>query len=271
MSAAETSPGELQELQRWLLNAITRRDDDLAADLPEGLITGSRQQSPSERLNVYRHAYFVRLLDVLRELFPCVRFAVGDELFDQFALGYLERHPPRSYTLAALADRLVEHLDETRPADMAWGEFVVELARLEQAIDRIFDGPGPELQPPFVLPADATGDLRLSFVPGFELHAFAFPISTYYTTWKANQQPQWPQRQRQLMALFRRDYIVRRLELEPLQHAVLQRLLNGDPIADAIAGAVESNGQLPAGDHAAAIRQWFTTWTAAGIFAGVRP
>lgn len=269
MNAAISSPGTLEELQLWLLNTITSRDDQSPTDTIETTITASRHQSAAERLNVYRHAHFARLLDVLRELFPCLRFAVGDVLFDQFALGYLERHPPRSYTLAALADRLVEHLDDTRPAGAAWGEFIVELAWLEQAIDRIFDGPGPELQPPFVLPTDATGDLRLSLAPGFELQDFAFPISTYYTAWKANQQPQWPQPQQQFVALFRREYIVRRLELEPLQYEILQRLLAGDTVAHAIAKAVKTDGQFGADEAnaAAAIRRWFTAWSAAGIFA----
>jgi len=273
MTTAETSVAELQKLQHWLLSAITLRDDQSAATETASIITASRQQSPAERLNVYRHAYFARLLDVLRELFPCLRFAIGDELFDQFALGYLERHPPRSYTLTALADRLVEHLDETRPTGAAWGEFIVELARLEQAIDRIFDGPGPELQPPFVLPAEATGDMRLSLAPGFELHAFAFPISTCYSDWKANQRPQWPQPEQQFLALFRRDYIVRRLELEPMQYEILRSLVAGDTVAAAIAQAFESGGPYPSDESegAATIRRWFTAWAAAGIFAAARP
>ena len=45
----------------------------------DAVILASRQQSATQRLAVYSHAYFARLLDVLRELFPCVRHAVGDE------------------------------------------------------------------------------------------------------------------------------------------------------------------------------------------------
>jgi hypothetical protein len=252
-----------------LLNAITCRADRAVANTIESIITASRQQTSADRLNVYRHAYFARLVDVLRDLFPCLRFAVGDELFDQFARGYLERHPPRSYTLSALANRLVEHLDETRPRGAAWGDFIVELARLEQAIDRIFDGPGPERQPAFVLPTDATGHVRLAFVASFELHAFAFPVSTYYTAWKANQQPNWPEPKKQYLALFRRDYIVRRLELEPVQHAILQRLSAGAHIETSLAHAFEMTDAIAGLDPAATIREWFTTWTRAGLFAGV--
>src|SRR5205823_13015976 len=152
-----TTHSQLDQLQQWMLAAIAQPDGIDATRLEETILP-SRQQSAGQRLAVYSHAYVARLLDVLRELFPCTRFAVGDELFDQFAAGYLQAHPPHSYTLADLANKLADYLDATRPAD--WGSFVVELVRLEQAIDRIFDGPGPEGLPPFVVTQDAGESLR---------------------------------------------------------------------------------------------------------------
>ena len=137
-----SSPSQqLDHLQHWLLSAITSPSEITPSDLASTILP-SHNQSATDRLAVYQHAYLARLLEVLRELFPCTRFAVGDELFDQFAAGYLAAHPPHSYTLARLADQWVEYFDASRPAD--WGRFVVEVARLEHAIDRIFDGPGPE-------------------------------------------------------------------------------------------------------------------------------
>jgi hypothetical protein len=246
-----------------MLGAITDRAN---AD-PHGLndiVLPSRQQSPGERLAVYTHAYFARLIEVLRELFPCTRFAVGDELFDQFLLGYVKRHPPRSYTLARLADRLVEYLDTSRPAD--WGQFIVELARLEQAIDRIFDGPGPEALPPFSLPPDADRTIRLLFVPGFELHAFEHPVSAFYTDWKADRQPSWPNRRPQFVALFRRDYIVRRYELSGTQYELLLALHGGATLGEALASASTSNAKSDV--LVSEVGGWFTTWAAEPFFAG---
>src|SRR5439155_220219 len=104
-------------------------------------------------------------------------------------------------------------------------QFVVELVRLELAIDRIFDCPGPEGLPPLVIPPDAGDELRLEFVPGFELHAFSSPVSTYYTDWKAARNPTWPEPQEQFVALLRRDYIVRRYELTRMQCEFLRVLL----------------------------------------------
>jgi hypothetical protein len=248
----------LATLQSRLLTAITRADDGPSTQI-ENEILPSQRQSAVERLAVYQHAYFARLLEVLRELFPCTRFAVGDDLFDQFAAGYLRRYPPTSYTLGRLADHWVVYLDETKPADADWGHFVVEVARLEQAIDRIFDGPGPEALPPFSLPADASGDLRLTFVPGFELHAFHLPVSAYFTVWKSGQQPPWPDRGEQFIALFRRDYIVRRHELSRDQFELLSALQGGKSLVEALADVADLNP--------ADVRTWFTRWAAASFFA----
>jgi hypothetical protein len=253
----KTATPSLDELQQRMLQAITQPDGVDPRQIEDQYLP-SQQQSSAERLAVYQHAYLARLLDVLRELLPCTRFAVGDDLFDQFATGYLGRYSPHSYTLARLAEHWAEYLDETRPADADWGGFVVELSRLEQAIDRIFDGPGPEGLPPFSLPLDASGDLRLTLVPGFELHAFQFPVSNYVTAWKAGQQPAWPDRREQFIALFRRDYIVRRYELTREQFELLSAISYGKTLGESLASLKDASPED--------IRCWFNVWSAAGFF-----
>jgi hypothetical protein len=256
---------QLDRLQRWMLAAIT---DPAAADAAEieKTILPSRQQSAAERLAVYGNAYFARLLEVLRELFPCTRFAVGDELFDRFAVAYLQQHPPYSYTLGRLADKLVAHLDATRPAD--WGEFVVELARLEQAIDRIFDAAGPEGLPPLVVPADSSDSIKLRFIPGFELHAFRYPVSRFYTDWKAVRQPAWPEMEPQYVALLRRDYVVRRHELSSMQYELLRALQGGASLGESLAAA-SAAGSQSMDARAADFRRWFAVWAAERFFSTI--
>ena len=258
-----TRDTHLGALQHWLLDAVTNQAAPQSNAIDQ-IILPSRQQSAGERLAVYQHAYLARLLEVLRELFPCTRFAVGDDLFDQFAAGYLHAYPPHSYTLARLADHLVEHFDATRPAD--WGAFVVELARLEQAIDRIFDAAGPEGLPPLAVPPQAADSLKLAFVPGFELFAFRFPVSSYFTEWKAGRQPGWPERSSQYVALFRRDYIVRRYELTAGQYELLAALQRGASLGEALA-SVNDKGTLDTNDAAEHLGRWFTLWAAERFFA----
>jgi len=260
-----TLPRELAAMQQWMLATIAD-PATIDAAVVCNRVTAGPQQSPAQRLSVYQHAYFARLLDVLREQFPCTRFAAGDEAFDELATDYIVRQPPSSYTLARLADGLPRHLEATRPRDGEWGLFLVELTQLEQAIDRIFDGPGPERLPPFALPGDAGEDLRLRFVPGCELHSFRFPVSTYYSAWKAGGDPNWPQQTEQHVALLRRDYIVRRCELSPVQAALLSALHGGATLGEAVAAAA-GNPQSPVLEQLAPqLHDWFAHWSAAGLF-----
>lgn len=275
------SPGDpnLGKLQQWLLATIThpagvaaglespeaRRHLQIQPDALAAVIAPSAHQSAAERLAVYSNAYFARLLSVLCDLFPCTRYAAGEELFDQFAIGYLHKYPPASYTLARLADKLVDHLDETRPAE--WGVFIVELARLEQAIDSIFDCSGPEQLAPFTMSPGADDGMRLPLVPGAELHAFSYPVSSFFTAWKAAEQPEWPQRQQQFVALFRRDYVVRRYPLTETQFELLLALSRGATLGEAVASAALACN-LAVDDLAEQIGNWFAFWSAEGFFAG---
>jgi hypothetical protein len=255
-------PLPLRTLQTWMLAVITHPAGVAAGEAAAGgprladVILPGPLQSAAERMAVYSSAYFARILEVLRELFPCLRFAVGDEVFDQFAVGYLQRHPPASYTLHRLADQFAEFLEATRPQGDAATGFVVDLVRLEHAIDQVFDGPGPE--------KDSRPLFDLSLIPGFRLLAFRFPVSTYFTAWKAGERPPWPEPQTQYVALLRRDYIVRRHELTDLQYELLGHLAAGrslDASLAAIAGRAASIDQ-----QADDVRRWFTHWSAAGFF-----
>jgi len=250
----------LDQLQRWFLNSVTQPG---AATNVEEQVLPSGQQSAAERLAVYQNAYGARLLEVLQSLFPCTRFAVGDGIFVQLAAGYLQAHPPSSYTLGRLADTFADYLDATRPAD--WGAFVVELVRLEQAIDRVFDAPGPERSPPFSLPARPDESLRLKFVPGFELHRFHHPVSEYYTAWKAGRNPGWPEPKEQFAAVLRRDYIVRRYELTAVQHGVLAAIQSGQTLSDAVMAAAHQTDDVDS--FARQFQGWFAFWAAERFFA----
>jgi hypothetical protein len=255
-----SAPHDLRSTQAWMLNTITHPSGVLAGSTVsaiDDLILPSQQQTAAERLAVYSTAYFARLLEVLRELFPCLRFAVEDDLFERFAAGYLQLHPPTSYTLHRLADQFAVFLDATRSAENPDFRFVVDLARLEHAIDLVFDDDGPEAALPSEVPA--AGNRPLPLVPGFRLLAFDFPVSSYFTGWKAGSEPPWPEPREQFVALFRRDYVVRRHELSSIQFELLTRLLQGNTLDIALESIVR---------HVKAdeVEQWFITWSASGFF-----
>jgi len=277
MSDAPSIPS-LEELQRWLQAVImhpggvqegSRSQGSPLGEQLENVVPATSKQTSAERLDVYASAYYLRLVDCLREFFPCLRYATGDEIFNEFALAYLQRHPPKNYSLHHLADQFADFLTETKSA-AGWEDFFVDLARLEHAIEIIFDAEGPE-EDALREPADAvalTPQSSLSFVPGFQLLVFRYPVSSYYTAWKRGDEPPLPAPAEQFVALFRREYIVRRHALTKVQHALLALLLRGKPVEEALARVAPqalAEGQTGKG-LAGELHDWFENWTRGGFF-----
>lgn len=118
----------LRNIQAWIQAVITNpagiragissEQAQAALDVDERqvsqVVTRSRDRTETERLAVYGNAYFSRLIECLRELFPALLYTLSEEVFDQFAIGYLEQYPSRSYTLHHLPDRFVTFLEASR-------------------------------------------------------------------------------------------------------------------------------------------------------------
>ncbi|HEV7518154.1 MAG TPA: DNA-binding domain-containing protein [Thermoanaerobaculia bacterium] len=267
------------------------------------VVAPSRHLSAEERLGIYAHAYYARLLECLADSFPVLRYALGGEVFESFAFEYLQRYPSRSYTLDRLGEDFPRFLDETRPdrddadpaadaantgnladaSDMeapAWPDFLVDLARLEWAIAKVFDGPGVEFQS-LLQPEDleALGPerfaaARLTPVPCLRLLAFRYPVNAYYTAVRRAEEGEevpLPAPASEHVALTRTDFVVRRYPLTRTQHALLQALANGARVAGAIAQSAETAESAETTDEALAaeLRESFRLFAAQGFFQSV--
>jgi putative DNA-binding protein len=309
-SAPPSSSAEINRLQRWFQAVITHADGvdsganseeaqrliRLAPGQLEKVITRSRALTAAERLAIYANAYHTRLLECLGEVFPMLKRALGDEVFEGFAFGYLQDYPSRSYTLNELGRHFPRYLQDTRPApddvepDLAdagssaqgaeeWPDLLIDLARLEWAIYEVFDGPGVEGQP--LLGANEILDLRpdqwpearLELVPCLQLVATRFPVNDYYTRLrqaKENESVPIPQAHESFVALSRREFVVRRYSLSRTEFELLRSLEQGVPVGHAIEMAArasnDSDEQL-----ASNLQLWFRNWTAEAFFRAVRP
>ena len=282
----------LDELQRWMQAVITHprgvaagiKSDQaheqiaLVPEQAERIVTRSHALSALERLNIYNQAYFARLLECLRHEYSVLAAAIGDELFDAFAVGYLRTHPSTSYTLGFLGADFPEYLAATRPprevgtgSAAAWPEFMIDVARLERVVNEVFDGPGVEGQPllgsgrlvaisPKHWPAS-----RLVCVSCLRVIKLQFPVNDYFTAVRLGQTAQIPQPELEFVAVTRRDYRVLRYVLDLAQYELLRALIAGEPVGTAIerAAAVSRSADEVL---AMQLRGWFEDWTAHGFF-----
>jgi hypothetical protein len=283
----------LDRVQRWF-QAVILHPNGIAAgvesdearaeiDAPsaDALVTPSTRLTAIERLQVYGHAYFARLLECLQDEFPAFRHAVGDEAFHAFVFGYLQAYPSRSYTLSQLGARFPQYLAETEPTEAEgaalgglWTRFVVDLVRLERLYSDVFDGPGMEretlLQPGDLLaiPPDRWGDVRLVPAESLRVVEFAFPVDEYAAAVRRKEEPDFPEPAPRWLAIYRANYIVRRQTLTEPEYHLLRALAESRPLAEAIGAAVDHGASTET--LADDLRAWFTDWTSRGFFRRVQ-
>jgi hypothetical protein len=282
---------DLAQLQRWMQAVLmhpagaaegaaseaARQAIDLPPEEAERVVTRSRALTALERLAIYNRAYYARLLDCLRESYPVLAHALGDDAFGAFALDYLQKYPSRSYTLNDLGANLPRYLRESRPLDEEgedgprWPDFIIDLATLEWTYNEVFDGPGVEgrrlVRPGRLRRIDPARwpEARLVPVPCLRLRSLRYPVHIYYTAVRRKKEPDFPAPAETLLAVSRRRYVIRRYELTRPQYVLLEVLLRGESVGTAIRRSAEVTTDDE--DHFAAdLGAWFRDWTAEGFF-----
>ena len=247
----------LDQIQRWLQAVImhpegvsagiesqeARSEIDVTPDRIEQVVDPSKRRTSVERIEVYANAYYARLLECLRDEFPALLHAVGEEVFDGLAFGYLQAYPSTSYTLSDLSRHFAQFLEETRPREEedespSWPDFMIDLARLERTYSEVFDGPGAErlkllgadeIQ---AIPPDEWPSARLIPVPCLRLLALRYPVQEYATGVRKKEDPPLPDPEPTWLAVSRINYVVRRwtlsrIAVRPLGVALLSGITVG--------------------------------------------
>jgi len=119
----------LAEAQRLLWERLHGRERALdgfvsAPDLPA-----------AERVAIYTRMFVDRQLDALRETFPKVLPALGDEEFHRVAARYVDAHPSEHPDIGQLGRKFADFLERRDLSD---------LARLEWARGEVFEAPPSE-------------------------------------------------------------------------------------------------------------------------------
>lgn len=286
-----SSAKPLRQLQAWMQSVlmhpggvvegmkspVAREHLAVAPGDVESVITPSRNLSSVERLEIYARAYYARLLECLRAEFPVLAKAMGEDLFDQFTVDYLQRYPSHSYTLGELGSRFAGFLAETRPPaehidQPDWCDLLIDLARLEWTFNEVFDGPGVENQPPLdpselqAIPQDRWAEIRLIPAPCLRLVQFRFPVGRYYRAIRDGDEATPPVAATTFLAITRRDFVCRHYELTRDEFDLLSALARGETLEQAIASLV-ANGDPPDTERLAnRIHDWFRRWGREGFF-----
>jgi hypothetical protein len=295
MTTPVSPPRDLGHIQRWMQAVLmhpvgiaegiasteARRHIDVGPDQAETVVTRSRALTALERLGIYGYAYYARLLDCLREEFPVLMHALTQEVFDAFAVGYLQAYPSRSYTLLQLGANFPRYLAETRPREGGgeglpadWPDFLIDLATLELTFNEVFDGPGVEgerlldVEQLQAVTAERFYDARLVGVSCLRLLPLRYPVHRYFTAVRRHEDPVPPEAAETYLAVTRQRYVVRHYELSPPAYRLLRALLAGQTVGEAI-GQEAHAGSPDLDRFAVNLRAWFRDWAAEGLFSAL--
>lgn len=277
----ETTAGRpgLDRLQRWMQAVVVHpgtvedaiASTDAAAEIPveslDRVVRPSRSMSPAERVGVYQGMYLLRMEEALAADYPVIRHQLGDHRFRHLVRAYVERYPSRSYTLNRLGDHLPQYfLDEPSWPDAA---FLHDLARLELAMTEVFDEEESSVLGPAELEAvapEAWERARLRPIAPFRLLALRYAVIPHLVAYHEDRPAPAPRRRASRVALYRRDYAVRRLELDRAQHELLEALCSGTPLGGALSEAAARQRSARRQEQ---IFRWFRTWVGEGLFAAI--
>jgi hypothetical protein len=124
----------LRRLQQDFQQYIFRAHEAMQTEIVE-----TTRVDGKTRLGIYASAYRLRLLEALATEYPALKALVGDDVFEQAGLAYIEAHPSPYYNLRWYGGEFAAFLKTIAP----FCDFPVtsELAAFEWAMGLAFDAP----------------------------------------------------------------------------------------------------------------------------------
>ena len=169
MSTNSHTPTLLQA-QRWLQQRVL---DETPAEIADGeMVLTDLACSAEYRVGIYRDAYRLRLIEVLRNDYRLLLSVLLEAGFEQLGLRYLREHPSRHPSARWFGQALPEWLSD-EPA-------LAAIASFEWTQAACFDGPDADcivLEDLAGLPADVWPTLLLGLHPSVRLLATRYELA----------------------------------------------------------------------------------------------
>jgi hypothetical protein len=202
-------------------------EDDLAR-----MVASDARLSAVDRLNVYANMYFFRIRDVLRDDYPKLVAALGDDGFHNLVVDYLLACPPTDFSIRNAGERLPGFLvQHESSAERPW---LADLAGLERQRTDVFDAADAPLLDADrlrALPPEAFENLSVKLIPAHRILEVRFQVLDLWRTLAEGRPPGEPSPQPQAVLIWRREPLVLQRPLTPLEAEVRPLLEAGTSLA----------------------------------------
>lgn len=245
---------ELGFMQEAILSGEGERMD------PQERIIPKADFSPEEQIQSYINGYRYRLFDLVYDDYPALRYAMGEQDFNDLLDQYIEDTPSQHFNIARYIERFPEYVHgKAEP-------FFYELCILETVLSRIFD----ETETSVMTQEDMEGlgpeDFMITHLPpraALKLLAFSYPVNDFYNAYLNEEEPEVPQKSPSFLVVYRHEDELWRLDLEEREYLVLSSIFNGLPVGEALSAAIPEDDE----EAMQAVGPWFTKWISNGLFA----
>ena len=282
------SGGALRTVQAWFAEVVTHPESVSAGIAAAGagvngaqlgirddqdierLVTKGPRLSALDRLDIYFFGYKARLVECLIDDFPAVRYALGEDAFEELSRAYINAHPSRSPSLNGFG-RMMPQFLASYPHEHA--RFLADLAALEWAMVEVLHAEAaPTLTQESLneIPPDRWGEARLPPSKTVRVLRFRYPVNAYFQAFRNDAEPQIPSEEASATAVYRVKYAIWRMDLTPLMCGLLEALYAGARLGDALeAIATDADSADALAEAERNVMVWFREWVAAGFFARI--
>jgi hypothetical protein len=258
----------LASVEEWMVGAILSPDDPLGVD---GVLTDGPRQTANERFEIHRSGYRARLVECLEDDYPVLTEALGRDRFESLCRAYVDRHPSTSPNLNAFGRHMASFCRSAAEVGAeGHGRFYSELAALEWAVVEAIHA---ETTDTFDatrlkdLEADAWSAIR--FVPNAAVKILKceFPVNAFYQAIRTGSTPPIPTGAASATVVYRRGLTVWRMDLTPAMTRVLDALLAGHPLGEALSTiGIDETDEGAVKEAERSVMVWFREWVSSGFF-----
>jgi hypothetical protein len=171
-------PPALAELQRVFQSGVIGGDRAI-----EDWVAGSNPAQARERFDVYRHAYYARLTEVLQADFKALQAYLGVEQFSAMVRTYANAHPSRHPSIRWFGRGLAGFLAKADPYQS--DPLLAEIAAFEWVLSLAFDAPDAPavtLDDMAALSAASWPASRIQFHPSVQRLDLCFNVPAFWRT-----------------------------------------------------------------------------------------
>jgi hypothetical protein len=240
-----------------LFHAFATRSPEVSGHDPGEAFVGTPALPAAERLAIYANMYCWRLIDALREDFPKLVAALGDDGFCALAAGYVREHPSEEPSLSKLGRRVADYLVR-HPAGRP---DLPDLAQLEWARAEAFEAeevPLAGIDSLRAVPLAELPHVRIALAPSVRLLRLEHDAPALWRAIEDRTALRPPCRSKVDVAVWRKEFEVFHAVLDADEARAVERAMGGGPLGAVCEPFTER------GDAAAAALRAVASWFAEG-------